>query len=154
MVVVKNYMPIQNPVEHLRQSAFAKITGKSRYTAFAKKASSWMFNWVLNTPLKTTQHIQCLKFFCECLMQILNSFSSQSTHLVFQFFSSFRTQFLITGRVFHAKEKESYLLYDSHTKLIQGIIFFFVHQKIRKSNCSDSACHPFSWDMSIVSAIW
>ena len=32
-------------------------------------------------------------------------------------------------------------------------MFFFVHQKIGKSNCSDSASHPFSWDMSIVSAL-
>ena len=132
MVVVTNHMPIQNTVEHLRQSGFAKITGKSLYTAFAKKASSWMFNWVLNTPLKTTQHIQCLKFFCECLMYILNSFSSQSTRLVFQFFASFRTQFLITGRVFHVKDKESYLLYDSHTKIIQGIIFSLPIKKYGK----------------------
>ena len=58
------------------------------------------------------------------------------------------------GQVFHVKEKESYLLYDSHTKVIQRIISFFVCQKIQKSDCSDSVSHPFSWHMSIVSAIW
>ena len=65
-----------------------------------------MFNWVLNTPLKTTQHIQCLRFFCECFMQILTSFSLQSAHHVFQYFASFYTQFLITSRVFHVKAEE------------------------------------------------
>ena len=154
MVFGKKHRPIQNPVEHLRWSAFAKIiNGQKPLTAFAKKAPSWMFNWILNTPLKTTQNIQCLKLFCECLMLILTSFSSQSTHLVFLFFF-FRiisAHSLTTGQVFHVKKKESYLLYDSHTK---GIISFFVSQKIYKSNCSDSASNPFSRHVSIVSAIW
>ena len=155
MVVGKIHRLIQNPVKHLEWIAFAKIiNGQKPFNCFRKKAPSWMFNQVLNTPLKTTQHRQCLNCFCECLMQILTYFSSQRTHLVFQFPHHFCSQFLIMGWVFHVKEKETYLLYDSHAKVIQGIISFFVRQKIRKSNCNDSASHPFIWHMSVVRAIW
>ena len=86
MVVHKNHRLIQNPVEHLQWSALTKITNNTKLLAvFAKKTRSWMFAWVLNTPLKMTQHIQCLELFCECVMQILIFLSSQSMHL----FSSF-----------------------------------------------------------------
>ena len=125
MVVGKNHRSIKIQVEHLRRSAFPKIVNnKKLLTAFTNlQPPSRMFNQVPNTPLKTAQYIQCLKFICECLMQIL-------------------TQFLIESRVFHVKERIFSPL---------QIISFLVSQKILKSNCSDIASHPFIfWHISIV----
>ena len=104
---------------------------------------------------------QCLKFFCEYLIQILTFFSSHSTHIsVFSLNTGkygpayFCTEFLVTGWVFHGEEKETDLHYDSHAKVIQGIISFFDRQNIQKNNWSHSPSHLFSCHMPIASAIW
>ena len=121
MVVGKNHRLIQNPVEHLRWSAFAKIiNGQKLLTIFAKSS-------IVDVQLglkyaSRSESTQRPEFFCECLMQILNSFSSHFTHLNFQFSHHFCTQFLITGWVFHVEEKETYLLYDSRTAVLIHLV--------------------------------
>ena len=100
----------------------------------------------------TNKSTQCLKFFCECLMQILTFFLCIPQPLSLQ---GFCTQLLIMSWVFHIeKKKETYLLYDSHVKVIQEIISFLDHQDIQNSNWSNSAYHPFSCHMLIASAIF
>ena len=53
-IVVRSQRRIQNPVEQLRWSFFAKrVNGFQSITIAAKKAPSQMFVWVLNTPVRS-----------------------------------------------------------------------------------------------------
>ena len=142
---------------------FCKNNGQKPLTVFAKKAPWWMFKRVLNTRLRRTQN-RVLIFSVDALYRS-EPFFLRNPYSLFFNFCIIPAQFFDKelGLPCQRKRNFSPLRFPCESNLEDYHLLFLWHrkfqpnpfsQKIQKSNCSDSAFHPFTWNMSIANAIW